>query len=236
MATARDLINASLRKILAVSSGETIQAAEINDGLSELNRMLSNWSTEKLTIPHIVREEFTLTQGQGAYTFGTGANFDSARPAFIEHAMSVIYNNEPYETPVRMLNHQEWAAITDKLFQSDIPTDIYIQNTYPNLTIQVYPVPSSNSKLVLYTKKPLLNIANASTELNLSEGYEDAIVYNLALRMAPEYGRPVSQEVYKFASESKSNIKRKNIETELMSPDIAVLSRNTFNIYTGESR
>lgn len=233
--TGRELVSAALRLIGAVASGETLEASEATDGLAAINRMISSWSTEGLLIYTKVREEFSLTPSTGSYTMGTGANFNTSRPLKIEAAAIEIQTNTPnYEVPLRILTVQEWAAITNKDLTSTIPTDLYPAGTYPNETLYLYPVPSAAHKLVLYSSKPLTEIATLDTSISLPPGYERALVFNGAMELAPEYGKTVDAMVLKGASESKANLKVANHKPSLLQVDSALRPSRSFNIITGE--
>lgn len=53
MATARDVVTRALRKRKALTVGETPQADELTDGLSDLNDMLFGWDTDGIRLGHI---------------------------------------------------------------------------------------------------------------------------------------------------------------------------------------
>lgn len=234
MATARDLINNSLRLIGAIATGETPSADEANDGLIALNNLVDSWSNEKLLIYNIVREEFSLTGGQQAYTIGATGNFATSRPLKIESASLEVQGSDPYECPINIVDYDEWSRIASKEVTSSIPHTMYIEGTFPNETINLWPVPSEANKVVLYSRKPLTNFT-INTEIVLPPGYMRALVYNLALEIAPEYGKEPLSSVVNSAMEAKENIKRtNNTRTYLMSFDSALVPRNGFDYETGE--
>lgn len=237
--TGRDLLNASLKLIGVLASGEAASADEATDGLATLNRMLSNWSTENLLIYSKVREEFTLTPSDGDYTMGSSGNFNTSRPVDIFAAAIELQSPSPkVEVPVRVLTEAQWAAIQVKDLTSSIPTDLWPDMTNPLVTLNLYPVPTVAEKLVIYSWKELTTISTLDTSLAFPPGYEEALIYNSAIRLAPEYGRAVSDVVGMVATESKANIKRKNSKEHLLQVDSAVLgaASGAYNIYTGTFR
>lgn len=234
--TGRDLITASLRLIGVLAPGESLEASEATDGLASLNRMVSSWSTERLLVFANVREEFTLTPGVQTYSIGVGATFNTARPQQIEAAGIEVQSAPTAEHPVKILTMREWAKITDKETQASIPTGVYPEGTYPNETLNVYPVPAEAHKLVIYSWKPLTAIYTLDTAVSFPPGYEEALIYNHALRLAPEYGRMVPDAVALVAQESKANLKRMNQGPRYLRSDTALLGRSrAFDIYKGDS-
>lgn len=230
--TGRDLVSASLRKIGAIASGDTLDSQEATDGLAELNRMLGTWSNEGLMIPAVSEEApITLVSGQASYTLGPSGDL-TTRPLSIEKA--VIRDGTMDYPPMRILTLDEFAAIPDKSVQSTIPYALYDAGGFPERTITLYPEPSEAKELVLWTKRALSSVA-LDTTISLPPGYEDTLVYNLAIRLAPEYGRAVSQEVATAATESKNALRRANYKPRLLQCDLAVAGGRSCSIYSGGS-
>jgi len=233
--TVRELIGSSLRLIGAIATGETPSADELSDGLSSVNRLLGRWSTEGLIVYGRVREEFTLTSNDGSYTIGSGANFNTTRPSKLEHVTIEDQSATPTsEYPVEIINQSQWAAIVQK-DQTGRPTKLYPEGTFPNDTYNLWPVPNEADKLVLYSQKPLTAFASINSTVSLPTGYDDALVYNLAVRLAPEYGKTVTPELMYEANESKALIKKSNIKPVYLECDPGTLSTaTTYDINLGE--
>jgi hypothetical protein len=206
--TGREWIAAALRKIGVIASGDALGADEATDGLAEGNRMLSSWSTEGLII-HAITEESPLTLTAGDATVTLGASGDiTTRPISIEKA--IIRDGSFDTSPLRQLTVDEYAAISDKSTQSTYPYSFYDDGGYPQRTLKLYPVPSAAKSLILWTKRPLTQISTLDTSISLPDGGEDMLVYGLAVRLAPEYGKAVPDAVAMIAQESKANFKRAN--------------------------
>lgn len=233
--TGRAIIAAALRKIGALAPSESVAASEASDGLSELNRMIANWSTEGLIIYTRTREAVAMTPGTATYTMGTGGTFSATRAIRIHEALIRDDSASPaIEYPVRMLTLTEWSAISQKDASGSIPHSLYADGAFPSEVITVYPRPTIAHKLVLFSDKPLSSISTLDATVSLPSGYEDAIIYNLAVRLAPEYGRPVPDAVAITANESKANIKRANHKPAYLSCDAAIAGRGGFNMNTGD--
>lgn len=233
--TARDLISASLRKLGAVASGEALSADEATDGLGTLNALIDSWSTESLLIPNKVREVFTLVAGQQTYTMGTGGDFNTSRPQLIENAeVQVPGGVTPVEIPIQILNKDQFAEIVQKATQGTYPQALYADYAYPLCNVSFWMVPAQTVNVALYSWKPLSRLTDLSTALSLPPGYERALIYALAIDLAPEYGRAASAEVVGIAAESKAAIKRMNSRSPYLRVDDALLPRRAgFNIFTG---
>jgi hypothetical protein len=228
--TGRDLVSATLRLIGASAPGESIAASEASDGLSSLNRMLDSWSNEGLLLYAVTKESaITLIPGTSTYTLGTGGDI-TTRPMSLTTAKYRDGSNQEYN--LQILTAAEYADIPNKNLQS-IPTSLYDSGSYPQRSIVLYPVPSASGSLDLYTNRPLTALT-LDDDISLPPGYEEALVYNGAIRLAPEYGRAVSQEIAMVATESKASLKRTNYRAgTLKINDIPAGRRRLFNITTG---
>lgn len=231
--TGRELVSASLRLIGALAPGESMEATQATDGLAALNRMIDSWSNERLLINAYTPESaLTLSPGDATYTLGTSGDI-TTRPILIAKA---LIRDGLTDYPVNILTLPQYAAIANKSTQG-VPDSLYDDGGYPQRTITLYPVPSSALSLVLFTLRPLAQIATLDASVSLPPGYEDALIYNLALRLSPEYGKVASELVMMTAVESKTLIKRANHRPSLMRCDaIPAGSGSRFDINTGGYR
>jgi hypothetical protein len=223
--TGEDLIASSMRLIGAIATGESPSAAEASDGLSALNLLLDSWSTESLLIITKIREEFPLVVGQKIYTWGIGGDFNSERPQQVENALIQPPNNNPVlEIPMEILNKDQYAVTALKNLQSSFPLSVYNDGNYPYSNISVWPVPAAACIIVFYSWKPLGQLSTLQTAIEFPPGYLRALRYNLAVELAPEFGRPLPPEVADIAAQSKAAIKRMNTEPLYMQVDSAITS------------
>lgn len=235
--TGRDLVSASLRLIGASAPGQSIPANEAVDGLAALNRMLDSWSNDSLMVYETTIEEFTLTAGKQNYSIGPSADFNTTRPIMVNLANLRVTTSTPeIDYALQLVNDEEWASIRVKGLSTELPQYIYFNQSFPNSSIDLYPIPAVAYKLILYSVKPLTRIASLDSEISLPPGYEEAMIYNLAMRLSPEYGRPVTQEVAIIASDAKAAIQRTNFLPVYLRSDEALVTSGMFDIRRGEYR
>jgi hypothetical protein len=233
--TGPDIINSSLRIIGALATSEVPSAGEANDALNSLNDMIDSWSNENLMAYTKVREVFPLVSGQQTYTMGAGGNFNTSRAQRIENALIQPPNmSTALEIPMKILNKDQYAGILIKPLQSTFPLYIYAEGAYPLDNINVWPVPNTTCNIALYSWKTINNLT-LTTTLSLPPGYQRALRYNLAVDLAQEYGRMLSEDVKAIAIESKSVLKRKNTTPSYLRVDESLQSKSAvWNWMTGE--
>lgn len=225
MTTGLGLVTSIMRKIGAITKNETPSSDEANDGIEIINDILSSWSNDSAKVYTNVLENFTLTPGDGEYTIGTGANFNTARPIKILKAYT---RSGTIDTPLKIISDENFARITVK---SQVgPADCLNYNpSFPSGTIKIWPVPSTADTLYLLSEKELTSITLAGT-VSFPPGWKRALIYNGAIDFASEYGQPVTAEIAEIAAESKAAIMRGVMKTHSL--DVPGFIRSD-TIYTG---
>ncbi len=217
--TAAELIRSSLRLIQELAPGQTQHADDDNDALFVLNSMLDGWSIDRLNIYHIKRSDHTLVANQSSYTIGTGGNFNVARPVRIDNAGIIL--DDGSEKPLSILDPDEYAMVWQKTFATPIPWGLYCDYQHPLASLFLVPVASVAYGLALYSWQVLSSIASVATTISFPPGYADAIRYNLAVRLAPEWGRVLRPDVKDLAVETRAKIQMLNAPAPIMRVDPA---------------
>lgn len=230
--TGQDLINGALRLIGAISSSETPSSNETTDAQFALNDIIESWANEGLMINLRTIETFPLVANQQTYTMGPTGNFNTTRPTRIEQ-VGLQYNT--IELPIEIKNEEEWSSILIKSTTSNIPQRLYMDNAFPLLGLNFWPVPSEANNVVIYSIKPLASITDLTATLAMPPGYARCLRYCLAGELLPEYGKPIDPTIAGIATESKADIKRQNTQPVYMKGDATGLTtRKPFNWLTGE--
>lgn len=197
--------------------GRTGSTEQYADALNRLNDMIDAWGAERITIYVLLRTLQTLASGTASYTIGTGGTIAIVRPATIDHAALIIDLNADPETedPIDVYTDQEWEGIQQKELTSPYIQGIYFDHGWSAglATITVWPIPTiATTRLVLYTPQALTAFADLTTNYTFPNGYAEALRYQLALRLAPEFGGLVDpQDTIDRAKKSFALIKRANI-------------------------
>jgi hypothetical protein len=189
--------------------------------------MMDTWAAERLMIHTVTRTTWAIVSGDGQYSVGASADVNVARPV---HANDIVVNyvdsvpNPDAEYPLRPLTDAGYSALDPKAQTDTLPQLFYYNPTYPTGTLILWPAPTSTTLTgVLYSPAPVSQFAALDTAVALPPGYEEALVKNLALRLAPSYGRPPDQMLVDYAREVKGVVKRANKRLMDMSFDSAVL-------------
>lgn len=238
MATARDIIEASLREIGVLAASETATAEDASTALASLNRYLDQLATERLSIYTVTRTTWTIVSGDGAYSVGSGGDVAIARPVFVENVKFIDTSTNPAtEYPLTKLTEEVYQRITLKAQTSVFPQAWYYNPTYPTAALTLWPAPTSSTlQGAIYHWMAVVQLAALTTTVSMPPGYERMLVKNLAFELCPTYERQPNPVLVKTAAESLASVKRANRRLQDMSFEPAALiggGRGGYNIQEG---
>jgi hypothetical protein len=232
--TAGDQINRALRLLGVLAEGETPSAATSQDALVALNQMIDSWSIERLAVFCTQDQIFTWPAGLITRTLGPSGDFIGLRPVLLDEA---TYYRDPgtnVSFGIKFINQQQYNGIAVKTVTSTYPQVIFVNMSFPDVTMTIYPRPTRDLEWHFISVQELSQPANLATELFYPPGYLRAFTYCLAMEFAPEFGVEPSPQVQRIAMTSKRDLKRINNPDDIMSmPYALVATRQRFNIYAG---
>lgn len=209
MATVETIINRALRLNGSIASGEGGSPEELADGLVSLNTMLKSWDSDRLTVYAKRRDVVNLSNGTQTYTVGIGGALNIPRPVSLLSVAAV--SSSGLALPMELIGAEDWGAIVEKTVSGTMPRKLYNNNAYPLATFYIWPVPSGVPQLDIYAWIQLTQFVAISDAFDFPPGYELAIVSNLAMQIAPEYGRGVTADLGRMAQASLMNLQKLNL-------------------------
>ena len=231
--TAGEQINRALRLLGILAEGETPSASMSNDALMAMNQMIDSWNTERLSVFCTQDQVYSWPSSEITRTLGPTGDFVGNRPVLVDDA---TYFKAPSGVSygIKMINQQQYNGIAVKTVTSTFPQVMFVNMTFPNITMTVYPKPTQVLEWHFVSVQELTQPATLDTQLNFPLGYLRAFTYNLAMEFAPEFGVEPSPQVQRIAMTSKRNLKRINNPDDVMAlPYALVANRQRFNIYAG---
>lgn len=256
MATSvKSIIDQALRKLGAVGTGEQAGADEHADALAALRVMLDTWSLEALLVPFTVTEQFDLTPGQAFYSMGPDGDWVTTRPTRIEQIRLLgddgrsTYIPEASRNGLRDQASVEPGAPSAWLGQADGLRWFVSFNALPlggaalvtsrkpfdvdALDNFARPYDETAGAETVYPSGFVLS--GIQTPLAFPPGYEAAIIYNLAVHLAPEYkGLDLPPMVVDQAARAKALIKIANTQpVDLVLDPVLTGRRGPYDIRLG---
>jgi len=232
--SAGEQINRALRLLGVLAEGETPSAAVSQDSLTALNQMVESWNIERLSVFSTQDQVFTWPTSTISRTLGPTGNFVGNRPDLLDDATYFRDPSTNVSFGIKIINQQQYNGIAVKTVTSTYPQVLWVNMTYPDIEMYIYPVPTRLLEWHFVSIEELTNPATLATTLAFPPGYLRAFAYNLAMEIAPEFGVEPSPQVQRIAMTSKRNLKRINNPDDVMSlPYSLVATRQRFNIFAG---
>lgn len=230
--TASTMILEALRKNGKKELGASLSTTEQTIYLSLLNAFLEGLSLERLMVPYLVTESFSLTSSDGEYTIGPSGDFSTTRP--IEIVQAWIRDAEESDTPVGVIGAATYNSFVLKTVDGTYPRYLYYQATSPLGVLKLYPEPAASLSLVISSWKPLQNFGGIDVPLHLPPGYQRFIEFNFAIESASA-NATLPAAVLKGAIDSKAALKRHNLPDTFLQMDAGLVGTHSAgaNIFTG---
>jgi hypothetical protein len=219
-----------------ISPGEAISAGKSTQVFNKLNDLLESWSLERLMVYAGVLENFSLISGQNEYTYGTGGDFDSARPVKILEGCFVRSGSVDHHVAVKPLNVYRRLRIKES---PGFPRFLSFNEDYPLMTVFLFPTPASADTIYLKAWKQLVSFSDKTTEVDLPPGYRRAITLNLAVELCPAFGKVATDELVGLAAQSLRSIRKANsvkpnpLRTDQLADVANGVSRGRYPILSG---
>jgi len=228
MATANTITDAAYKKCGILSPDDTQDA----DALEALNNMVSAWGLEHLS-PYKTRENFPLVSGTAEYTIGDGGDFDTVRPIRILNCY--LTDSSGYSYPVGIsLSAKDYNRINLKTAESR-PTKLYFLTEYPLAKIIFNYEADAVYTAYFEFEKQITEFAALTTTVTLPNEYKEALIYNLAVKLAEDDSIQLPPSVTEAAGALKFLISRMlDVNRSTPISRFEMNGYSSLNITTGE--
>ena len=206
------LIKRTLLLLGVISADQTVAATEYTNAGEVLNLMLKAWQADGMQLWQVTGKSITPVKGQATYTIGpAGGVVVTGKPV----ALLEAYRRNTAEVSdialIRQSRTQYWE-LNDKDMEGT-PTQYYwdIQQGVGANDLLVWPTPDQdfvdNNTIEILYQAPFDDMTISTSNLAFPQEWELAVVYGLAVILAPEYGLPLSSRQL-LRSEAKEEKQR----------------------------
>jgi hypothetical protein len=209
-----DIATDAMTAIGQLGVGQTISPEQATQAQRVANRMLSKWSLKRLYLYDTPRITLALTAGQQSYTLGPTGVFAQTRPTFIQAAQVALPGSQG-TSPLSILDAGAWGGIRDKgalCSANGLPQDLWPEYSYPNITLWFWTIPNNAAQLFLEVWQQLQTFATLYDTLSFPPGYEEAIMWNLAMELCSFFDMPISPSVGMLAQDGLATIQAFNAQ------------------------
>jgi hypothetical protein len=187
------IISAALRKIGVLAKGQTADSTDLANGQEALNAIIAECQT--LGMPLWARAEYsvTLVAGQRDYTLGVGQTIATPFPLKIQKANLVVTGAGMSAQEVFPVARQDFVILS--MGSTGTPNSYSYQPFVNYGVLSLWPKPDTVAvntyTLKLTYQRPFEGFTAANETPDFPQEWQNALIYNLAAALAPEYGVPL---------------------------------------------
>lgn len=195
-ATCDQIITSALRKVSAIAEGQTPSAYMLQNGMFILDTIIKEahvdgmplWAIVEATIPcsAFVNGKVSIGLGQtvnipAPLKVLSGYNRDTSNPAY------------PIDTPLTRLTHHDYNWLSAKR-STGTSVQFYYEPLNQMGNLYLWPIPdaysNANREIHITYQRPFEDAGDGADTLDFPPYWINALVYQLAWRLCPEYGVP----------------------------------------------
>ncbi len=202
------MIEASLRTLRVLQSGQTPETTDVNLAAESLNMILKNWQVQGLILTCYQQIEIPCVANQLSYTLGeSGADVQIPRPlrmlngSFIRKTISGVVT----DTTLENINRQKYEQVRTKAVSGETAMVYYEPSIYIAPSGALFPTSPSTGWGILYLfypavdntftiwgnfQRPVYDMTIAGEEFDLPQEWFLALKFGLASVLADEYEVP----------------------------------------------
>ena len=247
-----DIANAALRKIGVKQPAQNLSGQQIQDCISEHNRMVGSFNCQPLMVFTETLLTLQFTANKQIYTIGdvtgTLTDFAFARPMRISRANLFLPTGPVIRRIIYLYDKEQWERIQYQAIYT-YPEHLYFDHgtyapdaidpatgltgLYPKLYF--HPIPDTDYQWEMYVWQSISKVVLPTDLIEYPDGWEDFMVCELALRMAPEYGVQPSAVLVEQHRRAQAAVEAINQKTPLAKTDPA-LTKQAGGFYNWRSR
>ena len=197
--------------------GRTANPEQLNDALLALNGLLDSLNIQHDAIFSINNDRYHLTPSKRSYSIGIDplgvktADFQVPVPIRIDQARLVLTAPaSPVYLPLTLATAEQWASITVRDVPTTVPQVMYCDYDYPIANLWFWGYPTAGNDVELWTWQPLGRFTAITDSVVMLPSYVEMLVYNLAVRLADQFGTVLPPNVMSEARRLLGRIKAVN--------------------------
>jgi len=234
--TVRSIITDALVELGVLEPGENMTAAQGQTGLRRVQAMIDSWAADRLTLSLQLRTAFTWPASTSEVQIGPSQTVNIDRPMWINTITYVVPGTSPgVEVLIGQMDEDAYAALSIKSLTSALPQQCFYQTNLTDAfgTLFLWPQPQSLT-IVIYTPQAVGVPASLDSILIGPPGYQDAFLYQLAMRLCTPFGVAVPPLLPRMATAAFENMKRPNVDPGVLSVDAALVPNSGagYNVVT----
>lgn len=187
-----DIIAAALRKIAYLVQGISVNTNDTTSAMQALNAMIKTFQTTGMPLWKMQETNFPLT-ATNLYTIGNGQTINTDAPLKVVQARRV-YTDSGVTVPMNIYTHYDFRLLTSQQTVGT-PINIWYEPLRTTGNIHIWPIPDATTiaqqTITIQYQAPFDDMVNPGDSIDFPSYWTEAVIYGLAVRLAPEYGVPL---------------------------------------------
>lgn len=193
--TTNQIIEAALRKLGVLAKGQSADAEDLAKGLEALNVLWGRMITIGMPLWKRTTITFPIVAGTANYNIGVGQTINTPFPLKIQQAvLEDLISKVSLEMNIYSL--YEYYSL-NPAYSSGQPVSLFYTPKINTGEIILWPTPDATAaaqKVVrIVYQAPFDDFVNSTDTPDFPKEWNQAIVYELAVALAPEYGIPLEE-------------------------------------------
>lgn len=207
--TVSDVISDALAKLYILEGGTTPDATSAATALRGLRNMLRTWAVDGVRLWLDAEQAITPVAGTATYTL-------TVRTLEVKQAFR---RNAGSDTPIRLISREEYNRLPNKASTGN-PFAMWVDRDRTSTSVTLYPVPdaasAANDTIYVTGKQQIQDVTDGAQDIDIPPEWSEALVYNLAVRLAPDFNVEVRPDVAGIAMELYTLMKGQDRELSVM--------------------
>jgi hypothetical protein len=193
------VITGALRKLAVLPSGGTPSTNQLTESSQALNAIVKAFHADGMPLWKITSTTFTVTSGTDTYTIGPASTVSAVHPLKVIEAFYTPSGGN--NTPMNVYNRYDYMQLPNTA--SGTPVNLYYQPLRTTGVIRLWPTPDDSTTIItVHYQAPFEDMNAAGDDFDFPSYWIQALIYNLAWSLSPEYGIP-PQDRQLLAAEAK---------------------------------
>lgn len=209
--TRNQYIEAALRKLNVIAEGQTPSTESYTNGTFAFNALIGEFRTLGMPLWARTTHSFSPVASTVAYNIGSGQTLNTPYPVKMLQAYRQD-SGQTTKTPVELISDYNFNMLPSS--SGGMPIQLTYQPKVNLGVIKLWPTPdatAATSTITLIYFRPIEYVSASTDTIDFPEEWTNAVIYNLAARLAPEWGVPLpdrrelSKEADKYLERALEN-------------------------------
>jgi len=212
------LIKKAMLMLGVIGTSQDPTTDETTSATNSLNLMLKAWQADGMQLWQVRTESVTPLAATNKYEMGPGGDINTTvKPVEVMEAYRRVTDTQ-IDVPLIRLSREDFWTLSDK-DSTGSPVNFYfeIQEGVLN-NFWIWPIADTNfianSTIEILYQQPFDDMTAATDDLAFPQEWELAVVYGLAVILAPEYGAPLSDQQLLIVQADKEKQRVMDWDTE----------------------